>query len=72
MKAIEIEYWALRILERVEKHQPIEDTWVELKAEWPVETAKTARQLAGHANAARGEPVLWLIGVDEKRQSLSL
>ena len=64
MRAFEIESWALRILERVERKQPIEDSLVELKREWP-DASKTARLLAAHANAARGEDVLWLIGVDE-------
>lgn len=36
-----------------------------MKAEWP-EANKAARRIAGHANAARGAPILWLIGVDEK------
>jgi hypothetical protein len=37
-----------------------------LKREW-IEPQKAARQIAAHANAARGEPILWLIGVDEKQ-----
>ena len=65
MKPIEIESWALRILEKVEKHSPIEDSLVELKTEW-IEPSKAARRIAGHANAARGESILWLIGVNEK------
>jgi hypothetical protein len=65
MKSIEIESWALRILENVKKHLPIEDSLVELKAEWP-EPSKAARRIAAHANAAHGESILWLIGVDEK------
>jgi hypothetical protein len=65
MKPIEIESWALRNLERVENHLPVEDLRVELKADWP-DAAKTARRLAGHANAARGENILWIIGADEK------
>jgi hypothetical protein len=69
MKQIEIESWALGVLERAEKKQSIEDSRVELKTVWP-EPAKTARQLAGHANAARGEPILWLIGVDEKQTKI--
>src|SRR5262249_4597625 len=48
-----------------EARQPIEDSRVELKAKWPDEPAKAARRIAGHANAARGEHILWLIGVDE-------
>ena len=27
--------------------------------------ALAARKIAGHANAARGEPILWIIGLDE-------
>jgi len=62
----EIEAWVLALVDRVEAKQPIEDARVELKAAW-LEPAKAARQLAGHANAARGEPILWVIGLDEKR-----
>lgn len=57
---------ALLILERVHKNLPIEDSTVELKAEWP-DAQKAARRLAGHANAARSDAILWLIGVDEKK-----
>jgi hypothetical protein len=66
MKSIEIESWALRILENVKKSLPVEDSLVELKAEWP-EPSKGARRIAAHANAAHGENILWLIGVDEKK-----
>jgi hypothetical protein len=66
MKSIELESWALRVLERVEKHVPIEDSRVEIKGEWP-DASKTVRRLAGHANAARGENILWLIGADETK-----
>lgn len=66
MKNSQIERWALEIIDRVEAHQPIEDSRVELKAQWPNEPAKAARRVAGHANAARGEHILWLIGVDEE------
>ena len=66
MNKLQIEYWALRVIEQVESGQPNEDSSVELKAEWP-EVKKAARRIAGHANAARGENILWLIGVDEVR-----
>jgi hypothetical protein len=62
----QIESWALRVIEQVEKRRNAEDTLVELKAEWPSDPNRAARRLGGHANAARGEPILWLIGVDEK------
>ena len=55
----------MRVLERVASHQPIEDSKVEVKREWPT-PQKVARRIAGHANAARGEPILWIVGADEK------
>jgi hypothetical protein len=65
MRPHEIESWTLSVLDRIVQDQPVEDSRVELKAEWPRDPAKAARRLAGHANAARQEPILWLIGVDE-------
>jgi hypothetical protein len=66
MRAHEIEDWTLRVIEQVESGQPNEDYRVELKAQWP-DVKKAARHIAGHANAAHGEPILWLIGVDEEK-----
>lgn len=65
MKPLEVKNWVLTIIQRVQSRQPTEDTRVECKASW-LEAKSVVRQLAGHANAAKGEPVLWLIGVDEK------
>ncbi|MCP4228853.1 MAG: hypothetical protein GY771_01720 [bacterium] len=65
MRRTDIQYWALNALEQVERNSRNEDSFVELKAKWP-EHVKAARQIAGHANAARGEPILWLIGIDEE------
>jgi hypothetical protein len=62
MRSHEIENWARQVIRRQGGGQQ-EDSLVELKAKWP-EPRWTARQLAGHANAARGVPILWLIGVD--------
>ena len=67
MKPYEIENWALGVMARVEANQPNEDARVELKARWPEDLARAARQLAGHANAVGGGPILWLIGVDQKK-----
>lgn len=64
MKKNEIENWALQIIDRVNKKQPVEDDRIELKSTW-IDPIKAARRIAGHANAARGEHILWLIGVDE-------
>ena len=64
MRKHELETKVLAIIERAQKGQPIEDSHIELKSEW-VEPAKAARKIAGHANAARGMPILWLIGVGD-------
>ena len=65
MKSSEIEYWAHQVMDRVDAGHAVEDGRVELKREW-IQAEKAARQIAAHANAARGESILWLIGVDEK------
>ena len=70
MRIHEIENWALGVVDRVTKRQPVEDSRIEVKAEWPKDVRKAARRIAGHANAAGGEPVLWLVGVDEKKGSV--
>jgi hypothetical protein len=64
INSIQIESWALRIIDCVKKSQPNEDFLVELKGKW-IDPEKAARRIAGHANSVRGENVLWLIGVDE-------
>ncbi len=66
MKKQEIEFRVLDIIDRLEKGQPIEDDKVELKTEWPLDHFKAARRIAAHANCACGEPIMWLIGIDEK------
>ena len=70
MKPQEIEIWARDIIDSVLDGQPVEDSRVELKAKWP-EAEKAAPRLGGHANASRGENILWLIGVDERNSSLT-
>jgi hypothetical protein len=66
MRPSEIEYWAHQVMDLVASGHAVEDGRVELKREW-IEPEKAARQIAAHANAARGESILWLIGVDEKQ-----
>jgi integrase len=68
MDAARIEAWALEIVDRLKAGQPIEDIRVEVKREW-VTPERTARRLAGHANAARGDAILWLVGLDERDPS---
>lgn len=61
-----IENWVLEIIDQVKVGHPYEDSRVEVKSQW-IEPQKASRRLAGHANAARGAPILWLIGIDEKK-----
>lgn len=70
MKHQEVENWAREIVEAVVVNQRIEDSRVELRSSWP-EPRKAADRLGAHANAARGTPILWLIGVDERNCKLS-
>ena len=71
MKPSDIEAWTLEVCDRVKRGQRIEDMRVEAKSAW-IEAAKAARRLAGHANAAGGEPILWVIGLDENRGVVTL
>lgn len=64
MRPFEIESWVLRAVDQVSRSSHCEDSLVELKSAWPKPTV-AARQIAAHANAARGAPILWIIGVDE-------
>ncbi len=66
MNLVQIEHRALRALDRLRSGSTSEDDGVEFKRELPEDTQKAARQIAGMANAARGEQYLWLVGVDEK------
>jgi hypothetical protein len=65
-----IEGRVLNLVERILNGARIEDFRVECKGAWPP-AAKAARQIAGHANAARGEPILWIIGLDEEGQRVN-
>lgn len=62
----QLEHWVLSVLDRLRAKEPTEDLRVEIKTEWPSDISKVARRIAGHANAAQGESVLWIIGADEK------
>ncbi len=67
MRPIDLEAIALRLVDAVRSGQPSEDATIELKAEWPSDANRTARQLAGHCNAVPGGIVKWIIGLDEER-----
>jgi hypothetical protein len=66
METQQLEARVLGIADAVLDGRQVEDDRVELKAQWPAAERKTARQIAGHANASGGEPILWIIGLDEK------
>jgi hypothetical protein len=69
MKPAEIERWALTVLDLLKGGQSIEDSRVELKRNFG-DPDSIARRIAGHANAARGDHLLWLFGVDEKTHTI--
>lgn len=60
-----LEAFVLELLARAEVAGPTEDQRIELKSRW-IDARTAARLLAGQANAAHGESVLWIVGVDEK------
>ena len=71
MRSIDVEVWTIKIIDNVLAGKPNEDSRVELKAIWPEEKPKhIARQLAAHANASRGEPILWIIGVNQRKREV--
>jgi hypothetical protein len=65
MDSQRLESRVLAIADAVLAGRPVEDDRVELKTVWPPAGHKTARQIAGHANASGGEPILWIIGLNE-------
>lgn len=64
-----LERRVLDLVGAVKSGTKVEDSLVELKTEWPAPEG-AFRQLAGHANAARGDNILWVIGIDEKDRSV--
>jgi hypothetical protein len=65
MKPHQLEAWALGVIDRVRAGAAVEDSLVELKTTW-IDAQQAARRIAGHANAAAGQPILWLVGLNEK------
>ena len=51
-------------VDQIRKGQQVETDFIECKREWPED--KKARQLAGSLNRAAGDPVIYIIGLDEK------
>ncbi|MCM1565318.1 MAG: ATP-binding protein [Dehalobacter sp.] len=64
MNNIQIESWVFQIIDQLNAGSPIEDSRVEIKSQW-IPAEKAARRIAAHANAARGQSILWIIGLDE-------
>lgn len=65
MTPIQLEALTLRTVDQVRAGQPVEDAQIELKRVLPADPYKAARRIGGHANASRGQPVVWIIGLDE-------
>lgn len=65
LSRLQTESHVLAVYDAVCAGRRIEDSLVELKRDWP-SPPKAARRIAAHANAARGEAILWLIGLDER------
>ncbi len=61
----QIEARVLHLVEQVLAGRRIEDNRVECKSTWPGDHRRAARQIGGLANAAGGDDVLWLVGLDE-------
>jgi hypothetical protein len=59
----QLEARVLELIDAVLSGNRIEDDLVECKRRWP--GVEKARQLAGSANSARGDPLLWIVGLDE-------
>src|SRR5690606_32293004 len=64
-------FLAWNVIERALDGQRTEDSRIELKAVYPHPANRAARQLAGHANAARSDWILWVIGVDERSNTIT-
>ena len=65
MNLAQLEALTLRTVDQVRDGQPVEDGRIELKRVLPADPYKAARRIGGHANASRGQPIVWIIGLDE-------
>lgn len=70
MRRPEVEAWVHRVLDALVDDRSVEDLLVELKSDWPTDFGKAARRVAGHANSAAAQPILWVIGADEKAKAI--
>lgn len=58
------------IIKAILDGRPVEDTRIEVKSVW-IDHSPAAHRLAGHANASRGEPIIWILGIDEKKRKVT-
>lgn len=65
-----VEAHAYDAIDKVLRGDRPEDSRIELKGRDVSDIARTARQLAAHANAARGEPIIWVFGVSENAREV--
>jgi hypothetical protein len=65
-----VEQWALQVLDSYMRGGRLEDARIEFKRQLPEDAQRIARRLAGHANASRGDPILWIVGVDENERKI--
>lgn len=63
MNRQQLEIRVLAAVERLRNGQPVEDDLIEIKRGWP-DTSR-ARQLAGAANRARGDDLIYIVGLDD-------
>jgi hypothetical protein len=64
MRAIDLEARVISAVDRIRAGQLVEHDLIECKRDWPQDSK--ARQLAGSLNRAGGDPVVYIIGIDEK------
>jgi hypothetical protein len=64
MRAIDLEAKIITAVDQLRAGQHVEHDLIECKRSWPQE--QKARQLAGSLNRAGGDPVIYIIGIDEK------
>ncbi|MCI9870574.1 hypothetical protein [Arthrobacter humicola] len=64
MRAIDLEARVITAVDQIRAGQLVEHDFVECKRNWPQDNK--ARQLAGSLNRAGGDPVVYIIGIDEK------
>lgn len=64
MRAIDLEAKVITAVERIRAAQLVEHDFMECKRSWPQDDK--ARQLAGSLNRAGGDPVIYIIGIDDR------